>query len=100
VRIYRPPAPRIPWEQQGAATWTPRDVRENPPVQAGRPPRMTYMRWGRSQQTDTGATAPREWYWRCRTPRCRRWSGPYGNPRDAAQDGNEHEYRAHPRGSR
>lgn len=83
------------WEEQGAQ-WDPAAAPENPPVRAGRPPAMSYLRWHRSQGVDIGFTAPQESWWRCRTPHCRRFAGPYMNPMNASRDGTDHVALAHP----
>jgi hypothetical protein len=79
------------------ATWTPSRDTAPPAVHTGRPPRMVYAPWRRSQRTDLGATAVDAWHWRCRQPRCRVWSGPYTDLLDAKADGTDHHHNAHTR---
>ena len=84
------------WESR-AARWRPDQAREEHPVRSGRPPKMTLWPSGRIDRgTDIGRTEQGE-YWRCRTARCRRWSGPYANPADAREDAAQHARLPHER---
>jgi hypothetical protein len=83
------------WEDR-AAKWTPGQIRENVPVQQGRPPRETAGSWravGRNLETadiDDGEL------WRCRETGCRRFAGPYRNFLESREDAAEHQRMAHP----
>jgi hypothetical protein len=81
-----------------AATWTAETAAAAAGVHTGRPPRMSFLPWRRSQSTEIGAAGGDRgpgWYWRCRSTGCRIWCGPYTDPVEAKTDGMDHQATVH-----